>query len=64
MSDNIDEILKLKANDRDAPKSTYLGAIMAAKFTPSGFVLFLKVIAWISAIVGFYLFIFNKDVII
>ncbi len=57
MSDNIDEILKLKANDGDAPKGTRLGFITSSSFKPSGFVVVLKVLAWISVIAAFFLFI-------
>jgi hypothetical protein len=57
MSDNIDEILKLKANDGDAPKGTHLGFITSSRFKPSGFIVVLKVLAWISAIGAFFLLI-------
>jgi hypothetical protein len=57
MSDNIDEILKLKASDGDAPKGAHLGLITGSRFKPSGFVVVLKVLAWISAIAAFFLLI-------
>lgn len=53
----MNDILRLKPDDGDAPIGTRLGTIMAPQFNSSGFVVFLKVLAWLSVIAAFFVFI-------
>ena len=63
MSDNIDDILKLKSTDQHAIKSAHLRMILSTEFNSSGFVVFLQVLAWLTVISAFFVFIqYNQTI--